>query len=316
MVLSVISKIGMLFFILIVGVITRKCGIIDAASTKKLSALLVNVTQPLLIIDSFQIAYSGSRVQFGLKVLAASAVIHISVALVSYLLFKREKHPEKRRVLEFCMIFGNCAFLGYPVLEAVFATPGAENPGIFYGAFYTLIFNTFLWTYGVSLMRRGKTEEKKGSWRSIFLNVGVISCIVGFVFFLTEFKLPAFIGEGVKMVGNMTFPLSMIIIGSLVATFDFKRVFFQWRVYIFSLLKLIVWPMLVAAIFSLIPVDRDLKLLCIVMAAVPAASNCAIFAELYDSDSPLAAQCVGITTLFSMATIPFNVWMANTVFGI
>ena len=44
-----------LFLILFAGIIARKLNIIDWAATKKLSALLINITMPLLIITSFQI---------------------------------------------------------------------------------------------------------------------------------------------------------------------------------------------------------------------------------------------------------------------
>ncbi len=316
MVLAVISKTAMLFLILIIGVIARKCRVIDAFGTKMLSSLLVNVTQPMLIIDSFQIAYSGDRVVFGLKVLLASAIIHIIVALLGKILFRFEIIREKRIILEFCLIFGNCAFLGYPVLEAVFSSAVGENPGIFYGAFYTLFFNVFIWTYGVAILSKKNSEKQKTNWRAIFLNIGVIACAIGFAFFLLEFKLPSVVGDAVGMVGDMTFPLSMIIIGSLVATFDFKKLFKQARLYIYTFYKLFALPLLVMAVCSVLPLNSDLELLCVVMASVPAASNCAIFATLYEGDAILAAQCVGLTTLLSMGTIPLNLWIAQAVFGL
>jgi hypothetical protein len=261
--------------------------------------------------------YSGEKVIFGLKVLLASAILHCSVALISYGVFKVEKRMEQKKVWEFALIFGNCAFLGYPVLEAVFANPGGENPGIFYGAFYTLIFNVFIWTYGVALLQRGRPDSRESNnWRKIFLNIGVIACVIGFLFFLLKINLPPIIGDAVTMVGNMTFPLSMLIIGSLVATFDFKQIFKNGKLYYYTFMKLLAWPLLVTAICSFLPFDSHLLLLCVVMASVPAASNCAIFAELYDGDSILSAQCVGLTTLLSMGTIPLNLWIAQNIFGI
>ena len=148
-----------LFLILFAGIIVRKLNIIDWASTKKLSSLLLNITMPLLIVTSFQMDFDTEELKNGLKILALSVAVHITVSLLAYLFFRPLKDGGKRKVYEMSTVFANCLFLGYPVLRVIFG----DELGVFYGVFYGMFFNLYLWTYGIYLITRGAPEKIKPS---------------------------------------------------------------------------------------------------------------------------------------------------------
>ena len=149
------EKVLTLFLIVFAGIYAKKIKVLDDASTKRLSAFLLNVTQPLMIVTSFQIDFDAEKLKSGGGIFILSAVIHVFLAASGFLLYKPVKNIEQRKVFELSTIFCNCAFLGFPVLKVVFG----DELGIFYGAFYSMFFNIFIWTYGIVLLSRNKTKD-------------------------------------------------------------------------------------------------------------------------------------------------------------
>ena len=214
------------------------------------------------------------------------------------------------------MIFANCGFLGYPVLQSFLG----NELGLFYGVFFTLFFNIFCWSYGVILMNDGKGLDSRTMFRKIFLNPSFISAILGFVFFMLEIKIPVFIGEGMNLIGNMTFPLSMLIVGSLFCELDIKTVFRDKIIFWYIFLKLIAFPLVMIfvsdfVLIKLFGLPNMFAYLLVTMCCMPAASNTAIMADYYNADKLLAAKTVSISTLFSVVTIPLMLTVAYFVMG-
>jgi predicted permease len=307
-----------LFIIAIAGIYARKTKIIDAASTGAMSRLLLNVTQPLMIITSFQMDFDPEKLANGFTVFATSVILHVSTAvLVFFIYMPFRKNRGDKKIYEICSIFNNCAFLGYPVLKVVF---GGEL-GIFYGSFYAAFFNMFIWTYGVYILTKEdkgkKTNAPKPSVISgaakIFLNAGFIASVLGLVLFVLRVRFPPVVYQSAKLVGDMTFPLSMLIIGSLISDLDFKGLFLSAKNYYYIIIKLFGLPLLTAVILRALGADTYLIYVAAVMASMPAGAHTAIFAENYNANSALASKLVGLSTLFSIATIPFILYILGVM---
>lgn len=298
-----------LFLILLLGVFIRKAGVIDWQTTKKLSSLLVNVTQPFLIIASFQTKITSDKVLIALNIVAASVIMHVAFSFLAGLIFKKS-HKSDKATLEFGLIFANCAYLGYPVLAAVF-----PQSGLFYGALFSLVFNIYIRIYGIFLLNKGKKE--KHAIRKAFINSGTVASAIGIFMFAASIRLPAVIFDTLTSVGSLTFPLSMIIVGSLLCNQPFKNLFAK-KLYTFSLAKLILLPLLTLTVCAIFRVDKGLTYICVIMASMPTAANTAIFSELYKANSPLAASLVSVSSLFSVLTIPTMLALTDlvtTLFG-
>jgi len=292
---TVLNKVVVLFLIMVVGFVARKRNILTGDLNKKLSQLLLNVTLPFLIINSFNYEFSKDMLYNALIIFIFSVAIHGFSILAGFLLFK--KYPiEKKSVLQFATVFSNCAFMGFPVLKSVF-----EDTGTFYGSIYNMVFNIFLWTYGVILFSRKKDTKilKKAA-----LNPGIISVVIGMLIFLFSIKLPGPILETLDMVGSMTVPISMLIIGSLLAETRFTTMFNDISIYFCSLIRLVILPLLVYGVMKLIGISDMLTNISVLLTAMPVAATTAIFAEMFDADSVFASKCVAVSTLLSIVTIP------------
>lgn len=305
----VIEKVAMLFFVLLCGFYAAKRGFLSESTPRSLSLFLVNVTQPALIVSSFNMEYSEEKIETGFLILAFSILIHLVLCLVARVSFLRVKDPDQNRVYQCCLIFCNCSFLGFPVLNAIFG----EGVGVFYGTFYCIMFNLLNFTYGIHLLRRGRGEKPR--WYKAILNPGVLSTLIGLALFLLRIDLPNVADISLKTVGDMTFPVSMVIVGALLAKLPLSEIFTNAKYYFFIFAKSILWPALLIGVFYLVGLRGEIAVLLVTMGAVPSAASNTIFAETYESDSALAARLVGMTTLFSVITLPAMVILANFVLG-
>ena len=300
------ERVLVLFFTMFAGIAARRLNIIDDATTKKLSKLLVNITQPLMIITSFQIMYDAKLLFDGFRIVVASVIIHVLAAAFAFIAFFKLKKLSERIIFEFGVIFANCSFIGYPVLKAVFG----DEIAVFYGSFYIIFFNMFIWTWGLHILRRGKSGIKVPKWK-IFINAGTLPCVIGVAVYLTQIKLPSPLFSAMKLVGDMTFPLSMIIVGSLIAHIKILKVLTNPRMYYFLAVRCFIFPCLILALCLLLRIDRTLGYLCVIMTAMPSGANTAIFSELYEADSKLGAESVGASTLVSVLSIPCIIMLLN-----
>lgn len=313
---AVASKVINLFFVMVMGMVLRKVAILDKKSTSTLSSMLVNITNPFLVICALQKEYDSSLVKNAFIILGLSVFMHCLTAVIGSFSFKFEKQRSKEKIYSFAMIFANCGFLGYPVLQSFMG----DDLGLFYGVFFTLFFNIFCWTYGVLLMNDGKGLDAKTMCKKIFMNPSFISVLVGFALFMLRIKVPSLVFEGMNYIGNMTFPLSMLIVGSLFCELDIKSIFRDKVLYWYILLKLIIFPAVMIYVSKYLLVDTFglpvmFAYLLVTMCAMPAASNTAIMADYYNADKLLAAKTVSISTLFSVATVPLMMIVASAVFG-
>lgn len=292
---SVINQVVVLFLIIFVGVYAKKKNIINKEVNKSLSQLLMTITMPFMIVASFNYSFSKEMlVNVGL-VLLFSFSIHGFLLVISKVIYF--SFPLKtKNILRFITIFGNCAFMGFPVLQSIY---GKE--GVFYGSIFTIGFNVFLWTAGVMLFTDAKGDRQI---KKILFNPGIVAVFIGMFLFLFSIQLPVPIYRTLELVGSLTVPLSMIIVGVILADMDLKDIFADLAVYYGAFIRLIAAPFTVFLVLKLLGMDGIVLGVCVVSAGMPAAANTALFAETYDGDRSLASKSVFITTVLSILTIP------------
>lgn len=291
----IVSQIAVLFLIIVFGFFARKRNIISGDMTKKLSELILQVTQPLLIITSFNFELSKEMLRNVGLIFLLSVGIHVFSMVVSQILYFR--YPDNiKSVLKYVTVFSNCGFMGFPVLESIFG-----SIGIFYGSIYVIPFNILTLSYGVMVFT-GKND--KDTLKKILVHPVIISVAAGMILFLLQLKLPAPLYNAASMVGSMTSPLSMLIVGALLANMPIKKMFLGFPVYYGSIVRLIFLPVLVMAALRFFALPDDILRTCVILTAMPAAVNTVIFAEKYGGDAELASRFVGISTMLSVFTIP------------
>ncbi|WP_298836616.1 AEC family transporter [Clostridium sp.] len=292
---QLINQVIVLFIIMAVGFYAKKRKFLNSVVDKGLSELLLNITLPFMIITSFNIKYQAAMGSNARKIFIYSFLIHISLIFISRIFFS--KFPiNKQQVFRFITIFSNVGFMGYPVLESIYG-----GIGVFYAAIFNIAFNILVWTVGVMLFT-GEKDFK--SMRKALINPALIAVFIGLILFVFSIKLSAPIENSLKLVGATTTPISMIIVGSMLAEMRLKDAFSDLSVYYAAVIRLLIVPMIVYIVLKIFKVDELLLTICVILQAMPAAVMAPIIAEKYGGDRLLASQCVFITTIVSGITIP------------
>ena len=302
-----------MFVILIVGLVLGKTNVIDSTASKKLSKLIVTVAQPALIINSIiSIEYSPENLKLALISLALAFAMHFIMALIAYVACMKMKKLDERKVTEFAMVFGNIGFLGIPVLGSLFPENGA-----FVASFFVVSFNILLWIIGLGILARQR-DDIKLSAKKIFINKGTVPSLIGFAIFLIpalfpSFALPIFVTKSVSYIASLCTPVSMLIIGALLAPRSLKNIFGSGKVYYLCLFKLIVIPLFFCFTMKLLGFSDFWVLFITAVSAMPSATSTSMFAELYDTAPGFSAQGVGTSTLLSIGTMPLIIYLASKV---
>ncbi|HAX73648.1 MAG TPA: transporter [Firmicutes bacterium] len=302
---AVFVQVLVLFILILVGYLIRKKDLIDEIFTSKLTNLILTIFLPCMIIDAMQIQYEPSMLGKIGSLILISLIMYTITIVVSYAYQLGTKKKVDSEVFQYAILFSNVGFMGYPVVEAVLG-----KDAIFYTAIFNLPFNLFVSTIGVYLFTKGN-KHYQFSFKEL-LNPVIYSVILGFTFFLCNIQLPDVINSPLSLLGNMTTPLSMIVIGSMLCASNIGDAFKNKQMYVVSIIRLIVLPVLVFYLLKGQVSDPLLFGIPIIISAMPAASNTAIYANKYEANGALASQVVFITTLFSIVTIPL---MASLLLG-
>lgn len=292
---TVIEQIVSLFLIALLGFYGRKKNIIDEALSNGLSRLLLQITLPLLIISSFCVTYNSSMGNNIIKAFIYGLVIYIvTPLLIKLLLFKTEKR--KKNILQFALVFSNCGFMGFPLAESVFG-----HDGVIYTSIFNMFFSFFIWTYGVMLFSEVTDFSQI---KKVLKNPGIISVFIGLIIFIFSIKIPAVILNTLKTVGGLTTPVSMLIIGSMLASVNFKKAVKDMSLYYGSLIKLLLIPAFLYLLSVFFNEKSIVIKVFILLQAMPAAATTSLFSESYNKEKEYSALIVSFSTLLSVFTIP------------
>lgn len=306
--ISLLNTVATLFLLLAVGFISRKAGIVDDTASKNLSELIVKVGQPLMIVSSLiSLKFSSENLKRGFTVLALSFGLHMLLAAAAFLLSRPIKNPDERKLSEFASVFTNCAFIGFPIIESLYGPDG-----LFCGAFYVIGSHLLIWTWGISILARGRDDIKLNP-KKIFINFGTIPCAIGILLYLLPWRPPSFIGQFLSYGGSICTPLSMVIIGARLASVPLKKLFFTGKSYYVCAVKLLVMPTLAALVLKALGLDDFYVIFGTVMAALPSASIVTMFGEIYSIDPAYASRLVGLGTLLCTATLPLAVCLGELI---
>lgn len=281
-----------------VGFLLRKIHILNDASSKAISALIVHVTAPCLLFASI-VTMDGSELHNALTLLWVGVLVYAVLIALAILITRLLKAaPSSKGVFEASLIFGNVSFLGIPLAESLYGTLG-----VFYIALLNIHFNLLFFSYGFYLIMSSGSGSSKFTPKKL-INSGIISIILAMIIFFCQIPLPEVVTEPIAFVGSITSPLSMIIIGSSAAAYSLKSVFRQKKLYILSFLKLLAYPIVAWFLFKWTLGDNLLTNVLCIYIGMPTASVVGMTALAFDADAETASSCTAMTTLLSLVTIP------------
>jgi len=308
----VAKQVIVLFALIGIGAVCRKTKLVDTTSIKGLINVLILIVTPAVMVECFQRPFDAAMLgQLGIAFVAA-ALMHVLLIVVSHLASRGDDRT--RPVAALSTVFSNAGFMGIPLEYAIL---GAE--GVFYGVVYVAMFNLFIWSWGLMTMRGTLADERRtDGWRRflnpVFVNPGTIGLLLGLLVFLCSLQLPPLLQQPVKMLADLNTPLAMIVIGYYLGGADLGKVVCSRPAHVACLIRLIVSPLAMIAIFYPFRtmLDRSMMLAMVIAASAPVGAMVAMFAAKYERDVDLAVGLVSGTTIMSIVTMPVVIALAMT----
>ena len=303
--LHIVTQMLMIFGIVLVGLASAKRNLWAGELDRKLSVFILNVSMPALILASVM----GKDLEF-----EASEVLTLSlVAVVNYViligmacLIPKIWHVNLSRqgLARFMLAFGNVSFIGYPVCDAVFG-PKA----VFCASVLNIPFNLLIFTIGVSFINGGKARSAFSP--KLVFSPCVVASLIAVVIALTGISVPAPVGQWFHLLGDLTTPCALLIIGSSLSHIPVRDMLGNRFAYAISLLRLIVLPLVVGVVLRLMGVDRFVANVAVVLSAMPIATNGIMLCLQYGKDERVMTQGLFLSTLFSVVTIPLIAYLTQ-----
>ena len=314
--LDLLSVIGIIALLLVTGYICRRVRIIDDAASNRLSALIIKLGQPMMIIGALiSKEYSREKLITGLTFMLIGFLLHPFMALLAHLSGPLYKDLNEKKISLFATIFTNCGFIGFPILEAIFPGEGA-----FVGAFFVIGFHVYFWTLGIAILAKGR-DDIKLTPRKAIINLGTVPCVIGLSLYMLQsvVTLPTFVVQFTNHLGNLCLPITVLITGALIARQGLPRMFGNPRIYLFNAIKLLGVPLITAFAAKLVTLwmapeaAYDIVLFCTVIAALPCGASITMLGELYGIDPEYAAGTVGTSSVLCVGTLPLVYFLGDLI---
>ena len=286
-----------LFTIVVLGYALCKLGYMGDKFDQKLSSIVIDVTCPALILSSVMGAELPDR-SLILPLLGISFLTYILLLVYGFWVPRFvSKSRDEQGMIGFALMFANVGFIGYPIVSAIFG-PKA----VFYAALLNIPNTFFIFTAGVMLVK-GEHNMKSLSAKVLF-SPAMIAAFVAALMVAFGVRTPDIIARPVTMVGNITIPAALMVIGSSMARLPLKEIIGSPKVYVASLLRLVVVPLSVYFLFRFCGVSDVINNINTVIIAMPVASHGTMFCMKYGRNPSLMTEMTFITTLGSILTIP------------
>ena len=303
-----------LFAIVVVGYIAGKLGYMGGTFDKKLSKVVIDITCPALILSSAMTGELPDR-RYILPLLGISVLTYVLLTGVALLLPRLlTKKKDDEGVIGFAMMFGNVGFMGYPIVASIFG-----HEAVFYAAVLNVV-NTFtVFTVGTMLIvgknQVSTVEEKEMSQkkmlRKVLYSTPMLSAYLTMLIVALEIKdIPEFISQPLTMIGNITVPAALLIIGSSMSQLPLRALLGNSTIYTTTLMRLAVLPVGIHYLMTLLGFSSFVVGINTVVIAMPVATYGTILCLRHGKDTTLITEVTFITTLLAMISIPLLVtWL-------
>lgn len=286
-----------LFIIVVLGYTLCKLGYMGDKFDQKLSSIVIDITCPALILSSVMGDQMPDRTLI-LPLLGVGFLTYIILLVFGFLVPRLiTKKRDDQGMIGFALMFANVGFIGYPIVSSIFG-PKA----IFYAALLNMPNTFFIFTAGVMLVK-GEYSLKQLNPKVLF-SPAMIAAFAAALIVAFNIHIPDLIARPVTMVGNITVPAALMVIGSSMARLPLREIVGSTKVYVSSVIKLIVVPLSIYFLFKVCGVSDIVNDINTVVIAMPVASFGTMFCMKYGRNPALMTEITFITTVASIITIP------------
>ncbi len=290
--MTVFLQVMTLFLLILSGFLAAKCHILDDKGLRGLNTLVLTFAQPAMILHKLQTPATLELIAELAWVFVLTCATIAVAGVISFRLFAKEV-PQRRAVLTNLSMVSNCGFMGYPVITATMG-----EGALIYAVIFVTAFNLMCWTLGSYYFGGRKAMQPQ----KLLTNPTIWAVAGGLTLFLTGWMLPGFINNALNMMGSITTPVAMFVIGARLISLRVAHLK-DTRLLLVCALRLLIFPAMIL-LLRLTPLPEMVVSSVYLCTAMPCAALTAMQAERYDCDRELASRGVALSTALSIATVP------------
>ncbi len=294
----VLEKVGIIFALILLGYAYSKFS--KQKDPSAISKLVLNVSVPASILSTITTA-DYEAIKADLPVLIIVSVCITFATLILSFVFTRlmgMKSPVEKAVYRGALFFNNYSFMGWPICQLLLG-----NQAFLYAALYSIPIHMLAYSITPALLRAAG-DSKKLFDKSMLINLPLYATLLGLIVLLGGLKLPESVTDFMNIVGVTQTPLSMMVIGMILAGANLKKVVKGAKPYLFSAFRLLVLPVAAFLILRAVGLTGLLISVPVIITAMPAGAMVVVLAQKHETDPLLTSRLTVISTLLSVITIP------------
>ena len=298
--IAIFKQVFILFTFALAGFFLSKKKLVNHSHTPLLSVFLVNIFLPCNIFRTFAVNFNRSYIKANYHIIITSVTV-ICILAVAMHFFSRlfDKRDYQRRICEYSLVVPNFGYMGYALAESILGTTGLLNTMMFG---FPVSFYTY--TVGFCSLTKRELSFKK------LLNPVIIAIISGMIIGLSGIHLPELFTDVLSKSASCMAPVSMLLTGIVVSEFDFKSLLKMKKVYVITILRLVVIPVTTGFLLSLF-CSRIIVQTAVVLYAMPCGLNTIVFPRLVGEDCSIGAGLAFVSNILACLTIPLVLRLFN-----
>jgi len=306
-----LTQMLMIFSLIITGFLLRKTNIVGEEAVKVLSRVETYALVPALTFNNFMgkctvenFTRYYSLMFYGLGVITVSVIL---AYLISGFFVKYDGiNPElkyKRNIYKYSLTFGNFGFMGNFIILGIWG-----DMEFFKYSMFTFFINMTCNIWGLLVLIPDGEEKPsiKATVAKAITAPPVLAVLFGILagLFNLSYYLPDFIKSALSGAGGCMCPIAMLLAGIVIGGYRIKDILKEKKVYILSLLRLIVLPGVFITLLTLLKAPSDVLIFTLVAFATPLGLNTIIYPATYGGETKTGAAMNMISNTFSVITIP------------
>ncbi|MBI4296519.1 MAG: AEC family transporter [Chloroflexi bacterium] len=226
------------------------------------------------------------------KVWASAVTIILGCGVVAWIVFKIIGKKHSGVYLPIMMM--NAVNIPFPIIYLVYG-----SDGLFAAVLFFIPTTILLYSLGIVILAR---KSWKDGLKDMAKVPAIYAALTGLMLNLFNITVPQLVLKPLNLIALMVIPLVLMVLGAKLAT---VRITSFPTTALASGIRLGVGLLLGLLAVELFNLTGVLRAVVIFDSMMPAAVNTSILAMKYDNEADLVSSVVFVTTLASLATIPF-----------
>lgn len=305
---STITPLIMMFICIVIGYVLNKGKLLPENSDTVLSKLETLILVPALNISTFMNYCTVKSLVSHKNYVIVSSILITAAILLSYPLSRIfSKHQYKRNIYKYALTFGNYGFLGNAIVPIILG-----EKFLYPYMLFCLPISIICYTWGISnLIPIGNDKNALNN----LLNPSVISIFIGAILGLLKIKtiIPSFVTLSLSNLSACMGPIAMVLTGFVVAKHSFIGLIKKPLVYLATIFRLIILPIIFISILYLLKIDSQIVVMCLFAFATPLGLNTVVYPTAYGEDASSGASMALISHTLCIVTIPVLYTILNLI---